>query len=66
MAVQGGIWIWQLEGRTKQAKMGMTGGIGGQDKGRFTMGTGGGAAKDSGRGFPGKATGQKGGKSYPY
>jgi len=44
----------------------MSGGTGGQEKGRFTMGAGGGAAKDSGRGFPGKASGQKGGKSYPY
>ncbi len=68
MAVQDGIWNGQLEGGqgAKQAKMGMTVGIGGQEKGRLSMGAGGGAAKDTGRGFPGKTAGQKGGNSYPY
>jgi hypothetical protein len=64
--VVSGSGSWKGGQGAKQAKMGMSGGTGGQEKGRFTMGVGGGASKDSGRGFPGKATGQKGGKSYPY
>jgi hypothetical protein len=64
--VVSGTGSWRGGQGAKQAKMGMTVGIGGQEKGRLSMGTGGGAAKDTGRGFPGKTTGQKGGNSYPY
>ncbi len=61
-----GTGSWKGGHGAKPAKLGVTVGLGGQEKGRVTMGAGGGAAKGAGRGFPGKAAGQKGGNSYPY
>jgi hypothetical protein len=64
--VVSGTGSWKGGQGAKQVKLGMTVRTGGQERGRFTMGAGGGTAKGTGRDFPGKAAGQKGGNSYPY
>jgi hypothetical protein len=64
--VVSGTGSWKGGQGVKPVKFGGSGGLGGHGMGRAAMGAGGGAARGAGKVFPGKASGPKGGNSYPF